>query len=312
MKKVLVAGGAGFVASHLCERLLKNSYDVTVIDNLITGQRKNIEPLIKRGVKFVEADINDPASYLRPELKIKFDQIYNMASPASPIDFPRIPIFILETATHGHKNLLQLAQKNSARILFASSSEVYGEAEVHPQVESYFGNVNSFGLRSCYDEAKRVGEALSLAYKKEHKVSIAIARIFNTYGPNMRPSDGRIIPNFFSQALAGEPLSIFGDGHQTRSFCYVTDLVEGLFLLMESQIETPTNLGNPIERSVLEIAEQIKILTKSQSVLKFSPLGENDPKQRRPDISKAQRELGYAPQVNLETGLRNCLDYFKN
>ncbi len=311
MKKVLVAGGAGFVASHLCQRLLKNSYDVTVIDNLVTGQRKNIERLVKLGVHFVEANINEPASYLKPELQVKFDQIYNMASPASPVDFPRIPIFILETATHGHKNLLQLADKNSARILFASSSEVYGEAEVHPQVETYFGNVNSFGLRSCYDEAKRVGEALSLAYKKEHQVSIAIARIFNTYGPNMRASDGRIIPNFFSQALAGEPLTIFGDGSQTRSFCYVTDLVEGLFLLMESHIETPTNLGNPIERRVLDIAEQIKKLTQSQSVLKFSPLGENDPKQRRPDISKAQRELGYAPKVDLETGLAHCLEYFK-
>jgi len=310
-KKVLIAGGAGFVGSHLSEKLLRLSYDVTVVDNLVTGHKKNIEDLFSLGLKFIEADINDAKTYLLPELSGSFDQIYNLASPASPVDFPKMPIFILATATHGHKNLLELARKAQARILFASSSEIYGEAEIHPQVETYFGNVNSFGLRSCYDEAKRVGETLSLAYKKEFGVPIRIARIFNTYGPKMRPTDGRIIPNFFSQALSGEPLTIYGDGKQTRSFCYVADLVEGLFLLMESDLETPTNLGNPIERSVLEIAEQIKSLTRSQSQLKFFPLGENDPKQRRPDITKAREHLRFQPKVDLETGLKNSLAYFK-
>ncbi len=307
--KVLVAGGAGFIGSHLCEKLLKEGFEVTVVDSLVTGRKKNLDGL---KIAFVEANINEAATFTRPELSIGFDQIYNMASPASPVDFPKMPIFILETATHGHKNLLELARRNSARILFASSSEVYGDAEIHPQIESYFGNVNSFGLRSCYDEAKRVGEALSLGYKKEFGVAIRIARIFNTYGPRMRPSDGRIIPNFFSQALSGKALSIFGDGKQTRSFCYVSDLVEGLFLLMQSNVETPINLGNPIERSVLEIAEQIKILTSSKSSLEFMPLGENDPKQRRPDISKARELLKYDPQVDLEAGLKSSLKYFNS
>lgn len=305
--KALVAGGSGFIGSHLCEKLLGAGYQVTVVDSLITGRSKNLSGM---NVVFVKANINDLASFSLPELSGGFDEIYNMASPASPVDFPKMPIFILETATHGHKNLLELAKRCGARILFASSSEVYGDAEIHPQIESYFGNVNSFGLRSCYDEAKRVGEALSLGYKKEHDVKIRIARIFNTYGPRMRPSDGRIIPNFFSQALGGLPLSIFGDGKQTRSFCYVSDLVEGLFLLMQSSVETPTNLGNPIERTVLEIAEQIKRLTQSHSSLEFMPLGENDPKQRRPDISKARDLLKFNPLVDLETGLRNSLTYF--
>ncbi len=308
--KVLVAGGAGFIGSHLCEKLLKVGHDVTVVDNLVTGRKKNIAHL--PAIHFVEANINDSQTFSLPALSVQFDQIYNLASPASPVDFPKMPIFILETATHGHKNLLELAKRCGARILFASSSEVYGDAEIHPQIESYFGNVNSFGLRSCYDEAKRVGEALSLGYKKEHKVAIRIARIFNTYGPRMRPSDGRIIPNFFSQALKGSALSIFGDGNQTRSFCYVSDLVDGLALLMQSDVETPINLGNPIERSVLEIAKQIKTLTSSASSLEFLPLGENDPKQRRPDISKARELLKYDPRVDLETGLGNSLTYFRS
>ena len=308
--KVLVAGGAGFIGSHLCEKLLKNGCDVTIVDNLITGRKKNISGLT--GIHFVEANINETQTFALPALSVKFDHIYNLASPASPVDFPKMPIFILETATHGHKNLLELARRCSARILFASSSEVYGDAEIHPQIESYFGNVNSFGVRSCYDEAKRVGETLSLGYKKEYGIAIRIARIFNTYGPRMRPSDGRIIPNFFSQALQGQALSIFGDGKQTRSFCYVSDLVDGLFLLMQSNVETPTNLGNPIERSVLEIAEQIKALTSSASLLEFLPLGENDPKQRRPDISKARELLKYDPRIDLETGLKNSLTYFSS
>ena len=311
-KKVLIAGGSGFIGSHLSEKLLKAHFEVTVVDSLVTGRKKNIAGLMSQGLHFVEADINSPESFKLKELSGTFDQIYNLASPASPIDFPKMPIFILETATHGHKNLLELAKRTGARILFASSSEVYGDAEVHPQVESYFGNVNSFGPRSCYDEAKRVGEALSLGYKKEFGVEIRIARIFNTYGPKMRPSDGRIIPNFFSQSLGGKALSIFGDGKQTRSFCYVSDLVDGLFLLMQSQVDTPVNLGNPIERSVLEIAEKIKVLTSSSSKLEFSPIGENDPKQRRPDISKARELLKFSPQIDLETGLKNSLAYFKS
>ncbi len=311
--KALVAGGAGFIGSHLCEKLVKNGYDVTVVDNLITGRKKNISNLMTAdGFNFVEANINLAETFSLPALADRFDYIFNLASPASPVDFSKMPIFILETATHGHKNLLELARRLRARILFASSSEVYGDAEVHPQIETYLGNVNSFGPRSCYDEAKRVGEALSFGYKKEYGVEIRIARIFNTYGPNMRPSDGRIIPNFFSQALAGQALSIYGSGKQTRSFCYVSDLVDGLFLLMQSQVDTPINLGNPIERSVLEIADKIKTLTASISSLEFSPLGENDPKQRRPDISKARELLKFDPQVDLETGLKNSLTYFSS
>ncbi len=305
--KILVAGGAGFIGSHLCEKLIKLGHEVTVVDNLVTGQRKNLDGL---KLNFIEANINLSESFAHKSLLGPFDQIYNLASPASPIDFPKMPIFILETATHGHKNLLELARRTEARILFASSSEVYGDAEIHPQIESYFGNVNSFGPRSCYDEAKRVGEALSLSYKKEFGVNIRIARIFNTYGPRMRPSDGRIIPNFFSQALNGKAMSVFGTGKQTRSFCYVSDLVEGLVLLMQSKVETPINLGNPIELSVLEIAEKIRTLTASSSSFEFLPLGENDPKQRRPDISKARELLKYSPSVDLETGLKNSLHYF--
>lgn len=311
-KRALVAGGAGFIPSHLCDALIKKGYEVTAIDNLVTGRKTNLDLALKNGLEFIQADINEVEILKHSQLQKKFDYIYNMASPASPVDFGVMPDFILKTSSHGHRHLLEIAKRDSAHILFASSSEVYGDAEVHPQHEGYFGNVNCFGYRSCYDEAKRFGESLSYAYQKQHGVQTRIARIFNTYGPRMRPTDGRIIPNFFSQALQNKNFTIFGDGKQTRSFCYVSDLVDGLILLCESSVSTPTNIGNPIEHTVLEMAEKIKALTKSPSEVQFLPLGENDPKVRRPDISKAQKELGYQPKVSLADGLAHSFEYFKN
>lgn len=315
-KSALVAGGAGFIGSHLVRFLLNKNYRVVVVDNLVTGQMRNIESIRNLVVgqdganfEFVEANIIDPLpSAIENQ---EFDEIYNLASPASPVDFGRIPLFILETASVGHRRLLDLAEKCGARILFASSSEVYGDAEVHPQTEGYFGNVNCFGPRSCYDEAKRVGETLNYIYKEQKSLQVRTARIFNTYGPSMRPSDGRIIPNFFMQALQGEALTIYGDGSQTRSFCYVSDLVEGLFALMQSQESRPVNLGNPIERSVLEIANTVRTLTRSDVELKYLPLPENDPKVRRPNITRASESFQWTPKVSLEEGLAQTLTYFK-
>lgn len=305
-KRALVAGGSGFVGSHLCELLMSKGYEVTAVDCFVTGRRQNIEPLLERGLKLIEADITEPL-----KINERFDEIYNMASPASPVDFKRMPSFILRTSSHGHRNLLELAREQKARILFASSSESYGDAEVHPQHEDYFGNVNPVGARGCYDEAKRFGEALSMAYLREHGVQTRIARIFNTYGPHMRPDDGRITPNFFTQALKKQSLTIYGDGSQTRSFCFVTDMAKGLFALMQSDEVMPTNVGNPTERTVLEMAKAINALTGNTAPLRFLPLPENDPKQRRPDTTKAQRVLGWKPEVDLETGLKLSLDYFK-
>ena len=308
-KRALVAGAAGFIPSHLCDLLLNKGYEVVGIDNLVTGRMKNLESAMKRGMELIEADIREPLpAKLREK---KFDLIFNMASPASPIDFARIPLFILETASKGHKNLLDLAKDHKARILFASSSEVYGDAEVHPQPETYHGNVSTIGHRSCYDEAKRYGEALSVAHAKEHGTEIRIARIFNTYGPRMRPNDGRIIPNFFIQALQGQPLSIYGDGSQTRSFCYVADQVEGLYMLITSAESRPVNVGNPIERSVIEIADAVNELTGNKTPSKRLPLPEHDPKLRRPDTTRAKESVGWVPKVTLEEGLRHCHEYFK-
>lgn len=308
-KRALVAGGAGFVGSHLCDFLLDKGYEVTALDNMVTGRVENLEPALARGADFLKADITeiDPASFSET-----FDEIYNLASPASPVDFSKMPVFILETASRGHRNLLELARRQGAPILFASSSEVYGDAEVHPQVESYFGNVNPIGPRGCYDEAKRVGEAYSLAYQRQYGVDIRIVRIFNTYGPRMRPNDGRIIPNFFIQALQRQALTVYGDGSQTRSFCYVTDLVEGIYRLMQSKEQRPVNIGNPIERTVLEIADKVNALTGNSTPIRHLPLPENDPKLRRPDITRARTELGWEPKVDLEAGLRECLAYFRN
>ncbi len=309
-KKALVAGGAGFIGSHLCEYLLAKGYQVLVIDNLITGVRKNIEPLFSLGVDFIERDIEDDSIILAVG-EGPIDEIYNLASPASPIDFTRIPLKILSTASEGHRNLLELAKLKKARILFASTSEVYGDPLEHPQSEDYFGNVNPVGERSCYDEAKRFGETLTMAYHKKEGVETRIVRIFNTYGPRMRLNDGRIIPNFFLQALMREPLTIYGEGHQTRSFCYVADLVDGIYRLMQSAEISPINLGNPIEKSVLEMAEIINEMTENICPHRFLDLPENDPRQRRPDLSKAKRVLGWGPSTSLEEGLHLTFKYFK-
>lgn len=308
-KRALVAGGAGFIGSHLCDALLEKGYEVTAIDCMVTGRRKNLEKALSKGLTLIEHDINEP---LPESLQSqRFDEIYNLASPASPVDFKRLPVFILETAAIGHRRLLDFARETKTRILYASTSEVYGDPDVHPQPETYFGNVNPIGPRSCYDEAKRFGEALTYAYHRLYGVEVRVARIFNTYGPRMRPDDGRIIPNFFIQALQGKPLSVYGEGLQTRSFCYVSDLVEGLYLLLQSDERLPVNLGNPIERTVISIANTINTLVGKNAPIAHHPFPENDPKQRRPDITKAKKDLGWEPKVSLEDGLAECLNYFK-
>jgi len=307
MKKVLVAGGAGFIGSELCRHLLEAGHEVTVLDSLVTGRRGNIEPLLKQGLRLIEGDIVDRGAIPQE----RFDQIYNLASPASPVDFARIPIEILRTSAVGHENLLVLAKEHKARIVFASTSEVYGDPLEHPQREEYFGNVNSIGLRSCYDEAKRYAEALTMAYVRTQGINAGIARIFNTYGPRMRGDDGRIIPTFFTQGLRGEALTIFGDGTQTRSFCFVSDLVRGLVALMESGKLGPFNLGNPIEKTVGEMADIVNQLTGNRTPHRHLPLPENDPTRRRPDISKAKNLLGWEPRVSLAEGLQRTFEYFK-
>jgi nucleoside-diphosphate-sugar epimerase len=307
-KSVLVAGGAGFIGSHLCDLLLARGARVTVIDSLVTGRKQNLQAAMAQGLEFIERDINDPKALLG----MKFEQIYNLASPASPVDFSRLPVFIMNTASQGHAHLLELARASGARILFASTSEVYGDPEVHPQREDYFGNVNPIGPRSCYDEAKRFGEALSFSYHRAYGVDIRVARIFNTYGPRMRPDDGRIIPNFFMQALQNQALSIYGDGSQTRSFCYVSDLAMGLMRLMQEPITGPVNIGNPCENTVLEIANTVNQLIGNKTPLRYLPLPENDPKQRRPDITRAETSLGWRPDVSLEQGLQHTLAFFRN
>jgi dTDP-glucose 4,6-dehydratase len=308
-KRVLVAGAAGFIGSHLCDYLLDRGHQVVALDSLVTGRRSNLDSAIARGAEFVKADLTQPLPTEGP-LAGPFDQIYNLASPASPVDFKKMPVFILETASVGHKALLELGLRKNARVLFASTSEVYGDPEVHPQVETYFGNVNPIGMRSCYDEAKRYGEALTMAYHRHQDANTCIARIFNTYGPRMRPDDGRIIPNFFIQALQKQPLTIYGEGNQTRSFCYVSDLVDGLSRLMNSNEAEPVNIGNPLEKTVLEIADEVNRLTGNTAGIKRLPLPENDPKLRRPDTTRAKTRLGWEPRVELATGLKSCHDYF--
>ncbi|MES2768965.1 MAG: UDP-glucuronic acid decarboxylase family protein [Bdellovibrionota bacterium] len=305
-KKVLVAGGAGFVGSHLVDLLLEKNYEVTVIDNCITGSKKNLAH-IKDKIRLIEKDIREPLKFDQ-----KFDQIYNMASPASPIDFEKIPMFIMETASIGHRNLLEVGKETGARVFFASTSEVYGDPEVHPQQEDYRGNVSCLGPRSCYDEAKRYGEALSMIYHRTYGVDTRIVRIFNTYGPRMRPEDGRVIPNFFSQAIAKKPLTVFGTGKQTRSLCYVRDEVEGLFQLMESRETRPVNVGNPRELTMLELAETINKLLGNTAGIEFKPLPTDDPQRRRPDITRAKEVLNWEPKISLEVGLQKTFEYFRD
>ena len=303
---VIVAGGAGFIGSHLCEYLLERGYEVICLDNFITGREENIRGLIDdENFKFIEMDITEPL----PE--IDADWIFNLASPASPPDYMAHPITTMRTGSFGTYNLLELARERDARILFASTSEVYGDPQMHPQREDYWGNVNPVGPRSVYDEAKRFSEALTMAYKRYYGLDTRIARIFNTYGPRMRENDGRAIPNFIAQALRGEPLTVYGDGSQTRSFCHISDMVRGLYLLMESRYREPVNIGNPNELSILELANLIIDLTGSDSPIEFEPLPVDDPKARMPEITRIKEAVGWEPRVGLRDGLKDTIEYFR-
>ena len=304
--KILVAGGAGFIGSHLVDQLLADGHQVDAIDNFITGRKDNVEHLKdNENFTLIEQDVVQGV----PDKK--YDRIYNLASPASPVDFDKIPVEILMVGSIGHKNLLDLAKKTGARILFASTSEVYGDPLVNPQPESYFGNVNCRGERSCYDEAKRFGEAITSVYQKQG-VETRTIRIFNTYGPRMAPKDGRVIPNFFMQALRGQSLTMYGDGKQTRSLCYVTDMVAGMIALMESDVSLPVNIGNTNEMTILKIGELITELSESSGELIFKDLPENDPKLRQPDTSRAEELLNWKAKVSAEEGLKITMDYFKS
>ncbi|MBS3132187.1 SDR family oxidoreductase [Candidatus Woesearchaeota archaeon] len=307
MKAALVTGGAGFLGSHLCEFLLGKGFRVICMDNLITGSKKNIEHLNKNGnFSFINQDIS---KFIKIEEKI--DYVLHFASPASPIDYQKIPIQTLKAGSLGTHNTLGLALAKKAKYFLASTSEVYGDPEVNPQPESYWGNVNPVGPRGCYDEAKRFAEALVMAYHRIHKLDTKIVRIFNTYGPRMRKNDGRVVPAFISQALEGKPITVFGDGKQTRSFCYVSDLIDGIYRLMMSDINDPVNLGNPDEYDMLQFADIIIKLTGSKSKITFRPLPTDDPHVRRPGITKARKELGWEPKVSLEDGLRKTIEFFK-
>lgn len=310
MKNILVAGGAGFVGSHLCDVLVKDA-NVVCVDNMITGSPDNIKHLENnKHFKFVNMDICSPE--LSKTLSgYKFERIYNMASPASPIDYIEYPIQTLLAGSVGVKNLLDIAVKDHARILIASTSEVYGDPLEHPQKEEYWGNVNPIGVRSCYDEAKRFMEAMTMAYKRKKNADIRICRIFNTYGPRMRLADGRVVPNFISQAIKGDNITVYGDGNQTRSFCYVSDLVDGIIKLMESGIDTPVNLGNPNERSMTDFAKDIVNMLGSKSKIEHLPPLPDDPRKRRPDITKAKKLLNWEPKVDITVGLKATIEYFK-
>ncbi|OYD15902.1 NAD-dependent dehydratase [candidate division WOR-3 bacterium JGI_Cruoil_03_51_56] len=305
--KAIVAGGAGFIGSHLCEFLLKQNFQVICLDNLITGRKHNISGFnAGKRFEFVRTDISRHAS-----IPGRVDVIFNLASPASPKDYLANPLKTLQVGAAGTRNLLDLARKKKAVFVMASTSEVYGDPKVHPQRESYWGNVNPIGIRSVYDEAKRYSEALVMAFHRRFGIPTRIARIFNTYGPRMKLDDGRVVPNLIDQALNGKPLTIYGTGHQTRSFCYVSDMVEGLFRLAGCPDPMPVNLGNPQESTILEFARLIKRLTGSSSRLTFLPLPQDDPKRRRPAISRARKLLGWKPQVSLEDGLGRTIEWFR-
>lgn len=306
-KKILVTGGAGFLGSHLCERLLNRNYEVLCVDNLFTGTKQNIAHLLsKPNFEFMRHDVTFP-------LYVEVDEIYNLACPASPIHYQFDPVQTTKTSVMGAINMLGLAKRVKAKILQASTSEVYGDPEIHPQQESYKGSVNPIGIRACYDEGKRCAETLFFDYQRQHNLNIKVMRIFNTYGPRMHPNDGRVVSNFIIQALRGEDITIYGEGKQTRSFCYVDDLIDGMIALMDSRdgFYGPVNIGNPQEFSMLELAQNVLELTKSQSKLIFMPLPQDDPKQRQPDISLAQKELNFKPKIKLREGLRKTIEYFK-
>ncbi|MBZ5588667.1 MAG: SDR family oxidoreductase [Acidobacteriia bacterium] len=305
--RAVVTGGAGFLGSHLCERLLGEGMEVVCIDNLLTGNVSNIEHLF--GVDGFTFEKYDVTNYIHVPGKVGF--VLHFASPASPIDYLELPIQTLKVGSLGTHKALGLAKAKGARFLLASTSEVYGDPLVHPQPESYWGNVNPVGPRGVYDEAKRFAEAMTMAYQRFHGVSTRIVRIFNTFGPRMRAHDGRVVPAFVSQSLAGEPLTVFGDGSQTRSFCYVDDEIEGIIRVLFSEIDEPVNIGNPAEMTVLQFAETIQRLVGSQAPIEFKPLPVDDPKVRQPDISQARAYLGWEPKVSLEEGLRRTIDYFR-
>jgi UDP-glucuronate decarboxylase len=306
-KRVLVTGGAGFIGSHLCRRLLDRGENVLCLDNYFTGTRDNIAALLANpNFEAIRHDVTFP-------MYLEVDEIYNLACPASPVHYQYDPVQTTKTSVHGAINVLGLAKRCQAKVLQASTSEVYGDPEVHPQPESYWGRVNPTGLRACYDEGKRCAETLFFDYHRQHRVRIKVARIFNTYGPNMRPDDGRVVSNFINQALEGKPITVFGSGQQTRSFCYVSDLVEGLIRLMDSpdDVTGPINLGRPHEFTMLELAELVLKETGSKSQLVFEPLPSDDPTQRRPDITKAREVLGWEPGIDLARGLGETVRYFR-
>ncbi len=307
-KRVLVTGGAGFLGSHLCERLLADGNDVLCVDNFFTGTKDNIAHLLSElRFELMRHDVTFP-------LYVEVDEIYNLACPASPIHYQFDPVQTTKTSVHGAINMLGLAKRVKAKILQASTSEVYGDPKVHPQTEDYWGHVNPIGLRSCYDEGKRCAETLFFDYHRQHKLRIKVARIFNTYGPRMHPNDGRVVSNFIVQALRGKPITVYGDGSQSRSFCYVDDLVDGLVRLMNSpdDFTGPVNLGNPDEFTILELAKKVISLTGSKSEIAFKPLPSDDPTQRQPDISLAQRILDWMPGVALDAGLTQAITYFRD
>jgi UDP-glucuronate decarboxylase len=307
-KRILVTGGAGFLGSHLCARLIAEGAQVLCVDNFFTGARRNIEPLLDhKHFELIRHDVTFP-------LFVEVDEIYNLACPASPVHYQHDPVQTIKTSVHGAINMLGLAKRLNAKILQASTSEVYGDPSVHPQTEDYWGNVNPIGLRSCYDEGKRCAESLFFAYRHQRNLGIKVARIFNTYGPRMHPNDGRVVSNFIVQALLGRDITIYGEGSQTRSFCYVDDLVDGLIRLMGTSHEVtgPVNIGNPDEFSILELASAVINLTGSSSKIIHKPLPQDDPRQRRPDISMADKELSWAPRTKLKEGLVQTIAYFDN
>jgi UDP-glucuronate decarboxylase len=306
-KRILVTGGAGFLGSHLCERLLNEGHEVICADNFYTGRRANIAHLASNTYfEVLRHDITFP-------LYAEVDEIYNLACPASPIHYQFDPVQTTKTSVHGAINMLGLAKRIKAKILQASTSEVYGDPAVHPQQESYWGNVNPIGIRSCYDEGKRCAETLFFDYHRQHQLRIKVARIFNTYGPRMHPNDGRVVSNFIMQSLKDEEITVYGDGSQSRSFCYVDNLVEGLILLMNSpdDFTGPVNLGNPVEFTILELAEKVVAMTGSKSKISFKPLPSDDPRQRQPDITLAKEKLGWNPDIKLEEGLVSTIAYFR-
>lgn len=306
VKRILVTGGAGFLGSHLCERLLKDGHEVLCVDNFYTGRRSSIAHLFRNPMfEVMRHDITFP-------LYAEVDQIYNLACPASPVHYQFDPVQTTKTSVHGSINMLGLAKRLRAKILQASTSEVYGDPQVHPQTESYWGNVNPVGFRSCYDEGKRCAETLFFDYYRQHGLRIKVARIFNTYGPRMHPNDGRVVSNFIVQALKGEEITVYGEGNQTRSFCYVDDLIEGLYKLMNSpdDFTGPVNLGNPVEFSILDLANKVIEMTGSKSKISFKPLPSDDPTQRKPNISLAMQQLDWEPTISLEEGLKSTIDYF--